>query len=192
MVQCSVYIAVSLDGYIAREDGDIRWLNNPIYTEVDTGDLGYDAFMQSIDTLVMGRKTFEKVLSFGDWPYDALPVIVLSTSQKSIPHHLAERVRVLNCAPECLVAKLNNEGIKHIYVDGGQTIQRFLRARLINDMTLTVIPILLGKGVPLFGPLDFDVPLLLKNTKAFSNGFVQSTYELIANTQNCHQDHKES
>ncbi|TFG72423.1 MAG: dihydrofolate reductase [Anaerolineales bacterium] len=183
MVQCSVYIAVSLDGYIAREDGDINWLHNPLYTTDDAGDFGYSAFIAGIDTLVMGRNTFEKVLSFGEWPYGTLPVVVLSTRHISLPHHLTDRVRVLDCVPESLVAKLQSEGIQHIYVDGGQTIQRFVKASLINDITLTFIPILLGKGIPLFGSLEIEVPLLLKNSQAFSNGFVQSTYEVIANPE---------
>ena len=157
MIQCSVYIAVSLDGYIAREDGDINWLHNPLYTTDDGSDFGYSTFIAGIDTLVMGRKTFEKVLTFGEWPYGALPVVVLSTRQIPIPHALTDKVRTMQYEPADLVAHLEGEGVTHIYVDGGQTIQRFLQAGLITDMTLTIIPILLGNGIPLYRSLTSEV-----------------------------------
>jgi len=171
----SVYIAASLDGYIAREDGALDWLPQGDGKE----DYGYGEFMSSIDALVMGRKTFETVLSFGEWPYPDIRVFVLSgTLRKSdVPDAVAEKIEILNGTPPEIVAELAKRGVQRAYLDGGATIQGFLRFGLIDDMTLTRVPVLLGRGIPLFGSLEKDISLRHVNTRAFPDGLVQSVYE---------------
>ena len=182
-IKCSVYIATSLDGFIARPDGDIDWLHRPAYAASDGGDLGYGDFIKSVDILVMGRKSFEKVLSFSEWPYEKTPVVVLSSQNLAIPGHLQGKVRVENLAPKKLVAQLECEGAKHLYIDGGTTIQTFIKAGLIDEITITRIPIILGSGIPLFGSLEVELPLVHRGTKSYSNGFVQTTYQVIYATK---------
>lgn len=175
----SVFIAASLDGFIARANGEIDWLDFD-YGESDGGDYGYEAFFASVDALVMGRNSFEKVLSFGgEWYYEDKPVFVLSSGKVHIPDKLSATVSAMSGQPGDLVEQLAKKGLTHLYIDGGQTIQRFLNAGLIQKMTITAIPILLGDGIPLFGPLNNDIRLRHLSTKAFSNGFVQNTYEVV-------------
>jgi dihydrofolate reductase len=179
-MKCSIYIATSVDGFIARDDGDIDWLHNPAYAVPDGGDLGYAEFISSVDVLVMGSATFEKVLSFGEWPYEKTPVIVLSHRDLVIPRDLHGKARVENLAPGELVSRLEREGARHLYVDGGKTIQGFLKAGLIQEITITQIPIILGSGIPLFGALGVERSLVHQGTKSFSNGFVQTTYQVVS------------
>jgi dihydrofolate reductase len=176
-IQCSVFIATSLDGFIARKDGGIDWLTNAAGSD-SKEDYGYHAFMDSIDALVMGRNTYELVLSFGAWPYAGKPVVVLSTGSPPVPAHLHDKVRVSSLAPAALLAELERGGTRRVYVDGGKTIQGFLRAGLINDLTITRIPILLGEGRPLFGELTQDISLEHIETRSWPNGFVQSHYRV--------------
>ena len=161
MTKCSVYIATSLDGFISRTDGSIDWLNNANTFVPDGEDLGYADFMSSVDALVMGRNTFEQVLTFRAWPYGDKPVIVLSRQMKSLSGNLPDTVSLSGEEPEKLVERLSSKGWNHLYIDGGLTIQSFLKAGLIDEITITVIPILLGKGKPLFGPLLADIELEL-------------------------------
>ncbi len=171
-----VFIAASLDGYIARSDGDIDWLMK----QPDVGeDHGYDAFMATVDGLVMGRNTFEKVLTFGEWPYDK-PVVVMSRAlgADQIPGNLKNRVRISARSPAALMAELDAAGWSRAYVDGGALIQSFLREGLIADITLTHIPILIGGGLPLFGELESDVDLEHISTRSFDSGFVTSFYRV--------------
>ena len=174
----SVFIATSLDGFIARENDDLDWLDAANATVTPGEDCGYGAFMASVDTLVMGRHTYEKVLSFGDWPYGDKPVIVLSRQPLDIPSAIAANVTHSDESPRALCARLTQAGTGRLYIDGGVTIQRFLAAGLIDEMTITVIPVLLGSGKPLFGALTSDIPLTHINTKTYDCGFVQSTYRL--------------
>jgi len=174
----SVYIATSLDGFIAREDGDIDWLNAANEEVPEGEDCGFFAFFDSVDCLIMGRNTYEKVLSFGQWPYGEKPVIVLSRNEVKIPDSLPKSVSWSSESPEDLSNRLMREGVKRAYVDGGKTIQRFLAEALIKDVTITVIPVLIGSGIPLFGKLEKDIQLKHVSTTAFNFGFVQSTYEV--------------
>jgi dihydrofolate reductase len=173
-VKISVYIAASLDGFIARKDGDLDWLPAG---EVGGEDFGYSEFMSTIDHIVMGRNTFEKVLTFGGWHYDK-KVIVLTSRDLTIPSELADKVEALHLSPRELVHEMERRGAKSIYLDGGVTIQRFLRESLVDEMTITTIPILLGEGLPLFGKLEKDIKLELVKSESFKNGFVQNKYKI--------------
>jgi dihydrofolate reductase len=174
----SVFIATSLDGFIARKDGRIDWLEKANSTLPPGEDCGYQSFFDSIDTLVMGRKTFETVLSFETWPYAEKRVVVLSTQLKQVPTHLTKTVSVLSLSPNKIIETLTTEGSRHIYLDGGRTIQSFLTANLVNEMTVTSIPVLLGEGISLFGKTTDDVSLNHIKTHAYPNGFVQTKYEV--------------
>ena len=175
----SAFIATSLDGYIARRDGSIDWLTDVQSLIPEGEDCGYLDYMASIDGLVMGRHTFQSAVGFAEWPYGDLPVTVLSRTQVTIPPALARSVRSSQEMPDELVARLSRERFHHLYVDGGQTIQNFLRAGLLDEITVTVIPVLLGDGRPLFGPLPHDVKLDLVGSRAYEFGFVQSTYRFV-------------
>lgn len=174
--RCSVFIATSLDGFIARSDGRIDWLNDANAMVPPGEDCGFAEFLSSVDALVMGRNTFEQVLSFPEWPYGSKPVVVLSHSLRSLPAQVPATVTLSAESPATLVARLSAQGLRHLYIDGGLTIQSFLMANLIEEMTITVIPVLLGSGKPLFGPLQSDVHLQFLTNRAYDFGFVQSTY----------------
>lgn len=174
----SVFIATSLDGFIARLDGSIDWLNEANAVVPSGEDCGYSEFMQSVDVLVMGRKTFELVLTFDGWPYGDKKVIVMSSQPLSIPERLPETVSVSSETPQALLERLSALGMQHLYVDGGVTIQRFLAAGLIDELTITIIPTLIGQGRPLFGPSKNDISLIHVATKAFEFGFVQVRYRI--------------
>ena len=171
-VRISVYIATSLDGFIARKNGDLDWLPAG---EQDGEDFGYADFISTVDYVVMGRNTFEKVLTLGAWRYDK-KVIVLTSRDLTIPLELADKVETLHLSPRELAHKMERRGAKGIYLDGGVTIQHFLRESLADEMTITTIPILLGEGLPLFGKLEKDVRLDLIKSESFKNGFVQNKY----------------
>jgi dihydrofolate reductase len=173
-VKISVYIATSLDGFIARKNGDLDWLPAG---EEGGEDFGYTEFMSTIDYIVMGRNTFEKVLTFGAWNYNK-KVIVLTSRDLIIPPELADKAEALHLSPRELVHEMDRRGAKSIYLDGGVTIQRFLRESLVDEMTITTTPILLGEGLPLFGVLEKDVKLELIKSVSFKNGFVQNKYKV--------------
>ncbi|MBE2223775.1 MAG: dihydrofolate reductase [Anaerolineae bacterium] len=177
-LQVSVFIATSLDGYIARPDGDVAWLHE-IEPLADGDDAGYGAFFGAIDVLVMGRGSFEKVLEFDPWPYGDKPVIVLSKSLTDVPEAVRKTVRIDDADPQALLDKLTQAGYKRIYLDGGKVIQSFLREGLVDDMCITTIPVLIGAGIPLFGSLERDVKLKLVDSKSWANGMVQATYEVV-------------
>jgi dihydrofolate reductase len=178
--KCSVFIATSLDGYISRPDGSIDWLNEANASVPEGEDCGYGAFIRTVDVLVMGRNTFELALTFDAWPYESLQVVVLSSHGVAVPEGLAQTVSVSSESPAQLVARLAALGRKHLYVDGGKTIQSFLADDLVDEMTITLIPVLLGAGRPLFGPLQADKRLSLLASRAFEFGFVQNRYRVEA------------
>ena len=177
IAKVSVFIATSLDGFIARRDGSLDWLGAPV-TE-DQEDYGYREFIDSVDALIMGRNTFEKALSFGAWPYSGKRVVVLTRGAVKIPAELANTVSAAAAAPRELVKRLSAEGASHLYVDGGITAQRFLSAGLIDELTITRIPLLLGEGIPLFGPTGGDILLRHLATRSYDNGYVQSKYRVV-------------
>jgi dihydrofolate reductase len=134
--------------------------------------------MNTVDTIVLGRNTFELVLTFGTWPYSGKRVVVLSSRPNAVPPHLADDVEWLSLPPRHLVHRLAAQGAAHLYVDGGKTIQGFLNAGLIDELIITRVPILIGTGVPLFGALNHDIRLTHIATRQFENGFVQSKYRV--------------
>lgn len=173
-----VFIACSLDGFIARKDGNLDWLDKANELAPKDEDCGYKTFMQSIDALVMGRKTFEKVLSFGiPWPYEK-PVVVLSSKTLEIPENIKHIVFQSSGTPETIIADLAKKNLRRLYIDGGVTIQKFLEAGLMDTLTLTLVPVLLGDGISLFGPLTKSLSLKLVDSKAYDFGFVQVTYKV--------------
>jgi dihydrofolate reductase len=167
----SVFVGTSVDGFIARTNGDLGWLPPGGGEEH-----GYDAFFASVDAVVIGRRTFEKVLSFGAWPYGRKPVVVLSSRPLDLSSARGGVVEQMAGTPTAIVARLADRGFGHIYVDGGITIQRFLRAGLVHRLVITRVPMLIGSGIPLFGPLESDVKLRLVATRQLAGGLVQSEY----------------
>jgi len=177
-VKASVFVGVSLDGFIAREDGAIDWLPFPGPEEAEAH--GFKKFIDSIDAIVIGRKTYETVLALDHWSYyGGKPVIVLSGRPVSIPDRLRKTVESMTASPGDVVKALAKRGMKHLYVDGGKTIQGFLSAGLIHGLVITRVPILIGSGTPLFGALPRDVKLRHVRTQAFPSGLVQSEYEVL-------------
>ena len=175
-MKASVFIATSLDGYIARPDDSLDWLE----VEGANEDHGFAAFMARVDVLVMGRNTYDVVRAMGvPWPYSDTPVIVLTSRPIDIPDDLAAVIEPSSLSPRALIAELEDRGFEHAYVDGGKTIQSFLEAGLIDRITMTRIPVLIGEGIPLFGSLPQDVQLRHVDTIAYTSGLVQSTYDVI-------------
>ena len=174
--KCSVFIATSLDGCIARSDGSIDWLERANATVPAGEECGYADFIRTVDAIVMGRATFEKVLSFPDRPFGSLSIYVLSSTITSLPAGVPNSVHLFDATPHDVVERTAQAGHRHLYIDGGRTIQAFLRAGLISELTITVIPVMLGSGLRLFGELPADAALCLLSSKAFPFGFVQSHY----------------
>lgn len=174
-MKASVFIAASLDGFIAREDGALDWLPG------DGGEPhGYNEFMATVDAIVMGRKTFETVLSFDGWPFGTKPIVVLSTSLKKVTVPDGAVCEVMAGTPHEIVARLSKRGMQHLYIDGGETIHGFLEAGLIQRVIITRIAVLLGRGIPLFGPRSHDIRLKHVATRAYPSGLVQSEYAVDA------------
>ena len=175
-MKASVFIGASLDGFIARANGDLDFLpENP-------EPHGYDEFMASVDTTVIGRKTFETVLAFPDWPYANKRVVVLSSRPLDLSSVKGGRVEQMAGDPSEIVSKLAATGSHHLYIDGGITIQRFLRAGLIQRLIITRVPVLIGEGVPLFGALPRDIRLHHVATRTYPSGLVSSEY-LVADAE---------
>ncbi|MDF0732073.1 dihydrofolate reductase family protein [Pseudomonas entomophila] len=177
MTTAHVFIATSLDGFIARPDGHLDWL--PM-RPAEGEDFGYDTFIADIDLLVMGRGTFDKVVGFDPWPYH-VPVLVLSRqlAGTAVPERLHGKVRFAETPPAQLMRELEQQGVRRVYVDGGQLVQSFLREGLVSDLVITTVPVLIGAGRPLFGALARDVALELVASRALpASGMVQSTYRV--------------
>jgi len=176
MVTTHVFIAVSLDGYIARQDGDIGWL---LQRDDPTEDHGYAAFIADKEWIVMGRGSYEKVLTFEAWHYDR-PVLVLSRqlADTPVPEALKGKVQFSRRTPKEVLNDLAAQNVKRVYIDGGQVIQSFLREGLVADMVITTVPVLLGSGNPLFGSLPGDIDLTLLSSRSYASGLVQSHYRV--------------
>ncbi|MCR9137312.1 MAG: dihydrofolate reductase family protein [Alphaproteobacteria bacterium] len=171
-----VFMAMSIDGFVARQDHRLDWL---MKQKTEGEDHGYDEFMASVDGLIMGSGSFRNVLTFGDWPYRK-PVIVMSRSLTTgdIPLDVRDKVSITPLDPGGVMASLAKKGWRRAYVDGGLVVQSFLRAGLVGDMTITLIPILIGSGRRLFGQLDRDIDLELLASKSFPSGLVQTRYRI--------------
>ncbi|MFT5675986.1 MAG: dihydrofolate reductase [Paraglaciecola sp.] len=171
-----MFMAMSLDGFVAREDFGLDWL---MKQKTDGENHGNEAFMESVDGLVMGSGSFRTILTFDSWPYEK-PVVVLSKTLKpiDIPDELRDKVSISQQTPRQVMESLSEQGWKRAYIDGGKIIQSFMRAGLIGDMTVTLVPILIGSGKRMFGELDTDIDLHLLETKSFPSGLITTRYEV--------------
>jgi dihydrofolate reductase len=169
----SVFVGVSVDGFLARPDGALDFLDH-----AGNVDHGYDAFMASVDALVVGRKTFETAMGFPNWPYGTKRVVVLSHGRIDLAPAQARggQVEAMSGSPREIVSRLAATGSSHLYVDGGQTIQGFLRDGCVDRMVVSRVPVLIGDGIPLFGSLPHDVLLRHVATRTYPSGLVQSEY----------------
>ena len=172
-MKTTVYVGTSLDGFIARKDGDIDWLTPFANDEVIHA---YEEFIKNIDAIVIGRGTFEKVLTFPSWPYEQ-QAFLLSTSIKQVPDILREKITLLSMKPKELLNYLSGNGFSSVYVDGGKVIQEFLKEDLIDELIVSKVPVLIGSGIPLFDYLDSDLQFKHIQTQVSSNGLVRSYYE---------------
>jgi dihydrofolate reductase len=175
LVGC-VFVGTSLDGFIAREDGDFAWL-----TAVGDalGETGYDEFFAGVDAMVVGRATFDTVRGFAEWPYAGKRVLVLSRTLVRNVDAANEPDTTMHATLADVLETLAAENRHRVYIDGGRTIQSFLRAGLVHEITITRAPVLIGSGIPLFGPLESDVHLRLTGSKELGAGFTQSTYAVL-------------
>jgi len=172
-ITASVFVGISVDGFMARPNGDLDFL-----PEGGGEPHGYNEFIATVDVIVLGRKSFEKVLSFQPWPYGDKRVVVLSSGPVDLAAAKGGRVEQMTGSPAEIVSQLAASGAHHLYIDGGLTIQRFLRAGLIQRLIITRVPVLIGEGVPLFGSLPNDVRLEHVATRHYASGLVQSEYRV--------------
>jgi len=170
--RCSVFVAMSLDGYVARVDGSIDWLDG---VQRPGEDYGFQAFFDSADAIVCGRKTFETATGFPAWPYTGKRCVVLT--HRALPRRPG--VEAHEGEPRPLLERLGAEGVRHVYVDGGTVISQFLAARLVDAMTVSVVPVLLGDGLRLFAGGGLEQGLSLVRSRAFESGLVQLEYGLV-------------
>ncbi len=168
----SIYIAMSIDGYIARKDGGLDWLE---YGHTGDEDYGFKKFMNSIDALILGRNTYEVVSGFDKWPYEGKRVTVLSNTLKAV-----RKESELFCGPLTqLASKLHSEGVKHAWVDGGITASKFLESGLVDEVTISIIAMTLGAGIPLFSKMSSEHKYRLLSTQSYPSGLVQLKYQVI-------------
>jgi dihydrofolate reductase len=174
-MKASVFVGTSVDGFLARKDGAVDFLPGD-----DCEPHGFTEFYASVDTVVIGRRTFEFVVNYGGWAYGEKPVVVLSSRplDLSVARERGGNVEQMAGDPKEIVAKLEASGVRHAYVDGGDTIQRFLRAGLIQRLTITRVPVLIGQGISLFGALPHDVKLRHVATQSYKSGLVKTEYEV--------------
>jgi len=191
MMKCSIFIAPSVDGYIATKEGSVTWLENagkPLAEVDETSELmihfltSMPRYMETVDCMIIGRNLLEVLsrfnLSPAQWPYGSVKIIALSKTLKEAPLNLKDKVEMYEGTIPTLIQKLENQGYKHVYVDGGATITSFLNLELINEMTLTYAPVLLGSGIPLFGKLSKQINLEDAEALAFENNFIEIKYKV--------------
>lgn len=183
-MKSSVYIATSVDGFIAKRDGNVDWLHTAGNLEANMGteDMGFKAFMDSVDCMIMGRKCMEMISNMNltpeQWFYGDMRIVVLSNTVTVAPDNLKGKVEMYSGDLNHLVVSLEQEGYKHAYIDGGKTIQSFINLQLIDQLIITKIPILLGEGIPLFGKTFKDIKLEKAEASVFANDFVQVKYSV--------------
>jgi dihydrofolate reductase len=173
-MNASVFVGTSVDGFIARPHGELDFL-----PQGGGEPHGYNEFIATVDVIVIGRKTFETVLGFSGWPYGNTPVVVLSTRPLDFSTLPGARVEQMSGFPEEIVVQLSSREFQHAYIDGGDTILRFLRAGLIQRLTITRVPVLIGEGIPLFGALPRDLRLRHVRTQQYTSGLVKTEYEVL-------------
>jgi dihydrofolate reductase len=174
-VSISVFVGTSVDGFIARPNGSFDFL-----PEGGGEPHGYNEFIATVDAIIMGRKTFETVLPFPVWPYADKRVVVLCSRPLNFSAVRGGLVEQMAGPPAEIVSQLAARNVHHLYIDGGITIQRFLRAGLIERLIITRVPVLIGKGIPLFGALPRDIRLRHVATRHYPSGLVQSEYLVAA------------
>jgi dihydrofolate reductase len=184
-MKCSVFIATSADGFIAKPNGSVDWLHTAGNQEADMGDhadMGLTKYISSVDCMIMGRKCMDTISSMNltpdQWFYGDMKIIVLSNTLKEAPENLKGKVEMYSGDLNELISNLENEGLKHAYIDGGTTIQAFINLQLINELTITRTPVLLGQGISLFGKTSKDIKLEQAEAIAFPNDFVQLKYKV--------------
>jgi len=179
-MRATIYMGMSLDGFVARPDDKLDFLGAPPDGEAG-GDDSFPKFLATVDVLVMGRRTFDVVLPFDPWPYGNTPVVVLSRTltTATLPAGTPPTVRVMAGEPAEVLRILEGEGVRHAYVDGAMTARDFLIAGLITDLVVTHVPVLIGAGISPWGPLPSDVHLKLVATRPFMGQAVQSRYTVV-------------
>ena len=178
-MEFSVFIAVSVDGFIADENGDIDWLMDAGEPD-ENEEFGFQEFFSSIDIMIMGRKTMDTVLSFDiEWPYNGKRVIVLSNTMKEVPLELKNKIEIYSGSIKDLAEALINQGYKKAYVDGGKTIQSFIQEGLIDEITITTVPVILGEGIPLFARNRRIMKLEHIKSAYLGGGFTASRYRIL-------------
>jgi dihydrofolate reductase len=171
----TVYIATSLDGFIARENGNIDWLMH--LPNPDKSDYGFSKFLERMDGIIMGRKSFEAVLEFSEWPYSIpIPVFVLSNSLKELPKGLPVHAEIIKGDLNLIIESLKRRGFNNLYIDGGETIQGFLNEDLIDELIITRVPVILGAGIPLFGKNKLEIVFEHAKTEVLNHMLVRSNY----------------
>ncbi len=183
----AVFLGMSVDGFIARLDGDLSWLTGeggepaaaggeaPTPDDGAGGDFGFGEFVRGVDAVLMGRSTYAFIAPFEDWPYEGRPVHVLSTT---LAEGADRRISVHRSLEEAVDA-LSGAGYRRVYVDGGRTVHEFLAAGLVGELTLSRVPVLIGTGLTPFGPLPHDLRLDHVGTRSYPGGMVQSTYRVL-------------
>lgn len=180
----SVYIATSVDGYIATPDGGVDWLHaaGNLDADMSSEDMGFQSFINSVDCMIMGRKCMEMISSMNltseQWVYGELRIVVLSNTVKEAPENLRGKVEMYAGEIQQLAQELEAGGFKHAYVDGGSTITSFINHKLIDEIVITKAPVLLGEGIPLFGKINQSVKLENARAQAFANEFIQVKYSV--------------
>tara|TARA_B110000211_G_C14060313_1_gene545208 strand:+ start:838 stop:1398 length:561 start_codon:yes stop_codon:yes gene_type:complete len=184
-MKCSVFIATSADGFIAKNDGSVDWLHtagNPKADMGDQADMGLNDYMASVDCMIMGRKCMDMISSMNltpeQWFYGDMKIIVLSNTVKEAPENLKGKVEMYSGDLLNLISNLEEQGFKSAYIDGGTTIQSFLNLKLINELTITKAPVLLGEGISLFGKMTNEIKLVEAEAVAFPNEFIQLKYKV--------------
>lgn len=172
-IYTSAFLAVSLDGYIAGPDGSLEWLQ-----PYSSGDYGYTEFISRIDAVLMGRGTFEKVITFDDWPYK-IPVFVYSGTIQKIPDKISGKAHLQSGYPAEVLRNLENKGFKNIYIDGGKTVSSFISEGLLNHLILFRMPDILGGGIPLFGGIKGPLRLETVSSETMGAGAVRTHYRLL-------------
>lgn len=175
----SVFIATSLDGYVADAQGGIGWLLDLTRQVPEGEDCGYQEFLAGMDALVFGRRALEQALCFPEWPYGDKPVFVVCRDWESLPEGVPATVTLANRTPQELALHLERRGVRQAFLDDESLIRGCLRQGLIDTLTLTTVPVLLGSGVSLFGRAGVAVSLALEGSRAFPFGFVQSRYRVL-------------